>query len=152
MERAVEEEGRNRRKGEKKRKRDLELNLRGSPQARRRQVPRPPRKISPLRPPFLFFSLSLLHSLPHPMFRHFRSCTPSPVCYPLSVSPFHVPLSVPMIVRLYFRLFVSPQSPFLSFSIFYEPRVRGELPGCSYTPRTHKPRLRVYVYVHAHVD
>lgn len=122
----------------RKEERDLELNLRGSPQARRRQVPRPPRKTTPL--PFgtlmPFFSPSLLHFLPWTVSRHFCSCTSS--TRSLSCLPVRVPSPAPVIVRLYFRLFASPGS--LSFSIFYEHKVHGELPGRSYNPWTWKPR------------
>ena len=109
-------------RGERERERDLELNLRGSPQARRRQVPRPPRKTTPLCFKLPFFFPSLLHSLPWTVSQHFCSCTS--FTRSSILPPVRAPiLRSPDLVRLYFRLFTSPRfalpssSPPLSLSL-----------------------------------
>ena len=103
----------------RKEERDLELNLRGSPQARRRQVPRPPRKTTPLCFKLPFFSPLLFSTLCH------GPCPDTSVLVPLSPVLLSCPLFVhpfpaPLIIRLYFRFFISPRFA-LSLSLSLSP-------------------------------
>ena len=160
----------------RKEERDLELNLRGSPQARRRQVPRPPRKTTPLYFKLPFFSPLLFSTLCH------GPCPDTSVLVPLSPVLLSCPLFVhpfpaPLIIRLYFRFFTSPRfalslslslslspllslclsPPFLSLSLplplsslyfrLYEHKVHRELLERSYNPWTRKSGEPLYTCV-----
>lgn len=114
---------------EGKGKRDLELNLWGSPQARRRQVPRPPRKTTSLFPSnslfFLPFSfpLSAMNCVPTLLLLYLFPILPLPPFVPHSRFPWSF-------VSISASSFLPVLS--LSLSIFYEHQVHGELPGRSY--------------------
>jgi len=146
MERARREKER-----ERERERDLKLNLRGSPQARRRQVPRPPRKTTPLRfkhPFFLPFSspLSAMNRVPTLL-----------LLYLFCIRSLSCPLFVPHSLLPWSFVSIFTSSPFplsLSFPLFlflsrYSTSIksRGTAPGRSYNPWTRKPDRSLCVCV-----